>query len=327
MKVQRVVLLLFGFLLLAITLSWLAGTTVNQQMTWTALQEALRQGEIAGIDLEQERVIVQDRDGQRRAVYWPGSSSSSGAAARLLDLVESLPAEQRPDIEGSPPPFSWLALLITAGVIVLLIMLVRSLRGGMQSFTGSVGRQADRELLTGLDHIGGIDHVRDEIRDLLLYLTEPERYQQLGAVLPRGVLLVGPPGTGKTMLAKAIAKEAEVPFLHLSGSDFVELFVGVGAARVRGLFSRARKQQPSIIFIDEIDAIGKTRGGGQQPGNQEYEQTLNAILVELDGFRDRDQVLVIAASNRLDALDKALLRPGRFDRHIHVTLPTRDERV
>jgi cell division protease FtsH len=325
MKLGRVAILIAGFLLLAITLSWLAGTIVNQERSWNELQEALQRGAIDKLVLYQDRIIAEQAD-ERFTVYWPGASSLV-AVDHLLKGIASLPEDRRPMIDGRPPPYSWLALLVIAALVVLVIVTLRGIRGGFAAFSTRIGNEADPEFLPGIEAIGGIAHAREEIQDLLNYLRDPERFGDIGATMPKGVLLIGPPGTGKTLLAKALAKEAGVSFIHLSGSDFVELFVGVGAARVRGLFKRARKQQPCIVFIDEIDAIAKSRGSGAHPGNQEFEQTLNAILVELDGFDERDRVLVVAATNRLDALDRAVLRPGRFDRHIHVNLPTRDERA
>ena len=169
--------------------------------------------------------------------------------------------------------------------------------------------------------VAGVDEAREEVEEIIGFLRDPDKYQRLGGRIPRGVLLIGAPGTGKTLLAKAIAGEADVPFYNISGSDFVEMFVGVGASRVRDLFRQARDQSPCIIFLDEIDAVGRRRGTGMGGGNDEREQTLNAILVEMDGFESDEKIIVMAATNRPDVLDPALLRPGRFDRHIYVDAP------
>ena len=169
--------------------------------------------------------------------------------------------------------------------------------------------------------VAGIDEAVEELEEVRDFLAAPERYRKLGAKIPRGVLLVGPPGTGKTLLAKAVAGEAGVPFFSISGSDFVEMFVGVGASRVRDLFKNAKEQAPSIIFIDEIDAVGRQRGAGLGGGHDEREQTLNQLLVEMDGFEENESVILIAATNRPDILDPALLRPGRFDRQVTVDRP------
>ncbi len=169
--------------------------------------------------------------------------------------------------------------------------------------------------------MAGCDEAKEEVKEVVDFLKDPSKFQKLGGRIPRGLLLVGPPGTGKTLLAKSIAGEAKVPFFSISGSDFVEMFVGVGAARVRDMFENAKKNAPCIIFIDEIDAVGRQRGAGLGGGNDEREQTLNQMLVEMDGFETNLGVIVIAATNRPDILDAALLRPGRFDRQVYVTLP------
>jgi cell division protease FtsH len=195
-------------------------------------------------------------------------------------------------------------------------------RGGAFSFGKSKARMLDdsNNLVTFAD-VAGCDEAKEEVSELVDFLKDPTRFQKLGGRIPRGVLMVGPPGTGKTLLARAIAGEAKVPFFTISGSDFVEMFVGVGAARVRDMFENAKKHAPCIVFIDEIDAVGRHRGAGMGGGNDEREQTLNQMLVEMDGFEANSGVIVIAATNRPDVLDKALLRPGRFDRQVHVGLP------
>ena len=177
------------------------------------------------------------------------------------------------------------------------------------------------QINTTFADVAGVDEAKEDVAELVEFLSEPSKFQRLGGRIPKGVLMVGPPGTGKTLLAKAISGEAKVPFFSISGSDFVEMFVGVGASRVRDMFEQAKKQAPCIIFIDEIDAVGRHRGGGHGGGNDEREQTLNQLLVEMDGFEGNEGVIVIAATNRPDVLDKALLRPGRFDRQVYVSLP------
>lgn len=195
-------------------------------------------------------------------------------------------------------------------------------RGGPMSFAKSRARLlGEDQVKTTFADVAGVDEAKEEVQELVDYLRDPSRFQRLGGRIPRGVLMSGPPGTGKTLLAKAIAGEAKVPFFSISGSDFVEMFVGVGASRVRDMFEQAKKQAPCIIFIDEIDAVGRHRGGGHGGGNDEREQTLNQLLVEMDGFEGSEGIIVIAATNRPDVLDKALLRPGRFDRQVFVGLP------
>ncbi len=194
--------------------------------------------------------------------------------------------------------------------------------GGIMSIGRSKARMIDKDKLTKtFDDVAGIEEAREEVQELVEFLKVPEKFSEIGGRLPKGVLLVGPPGTGKTLLAKAIAGEAGRPFFSISGSDFVEMFVGVGASRVRDLFNQAKANSPCIIFLDEIDAIGRKRGNGLGGGNDEREQTLNAILVEMDGFEDNSGIIIIAATNRPDVLDSALLRPGRFDRQVYVDLP------
>jgi len=247
---------------------------------------------------------------------------------------------QENDIRNeSKPPSTWLWNLI--GMIFPIILLVgifyfmfaRNLRGGAGGMLMSFGRSRhrlqskDRVEVTFKD-VAGIEEAKDEVAEIIEFLKNPKKFQRLGGRIPRGVLIVGPPGCGKTLLAKAIAGEADVPFLSISGSDFVEMFVGVGASRVRDLFKQAKENSPCIIFLDEVDAIGRKRGAGfVGGGHDEREQTLNAILVEMDGFDTNDQVIVIAATNRADILDHALTRPGRFDRQIFVPLPDLKGRV
>ncbi|MHC4083161.1 MAG: ATP-dependent zinc metalloprotease FtsH [Planctomycetota bacterium] len=229
----------------------------------------------------------------------------------------------------------WVNLLITLAPFLLLILLIwffiarsmRSAGAGPGGMLGSFGKSRHRlttkeSVNVTFDDVAGVDEAEDEVQELVEFLKNPKKFQRLGGRIPRGVLLVGPPGCGKTLLAKAIAGEADVPFFSISGSDFVEMFVGVGASRVRDLFKQAKENSPCIIFLDEIDAVGRRRGGGfTTGGHDEREQTLNAILVEMDGFEANDQVIVIAATNRSDVLDPALTRPGRFDRQVVVPLP------
>ncbi|MEM6560672.1 MAG: ATP-dependent zinc metalloprotease FtsH, partial [Planctomycetota bacterium] len=222
------------------------------------------------------------------------------------------------------PLIPWILLI---GLIWFFF--IRQLRnvGGPGGMLGNFGRSKHRMLNKEHTHVtftdvAGVEEAKDEVEEIVEFLKNPKKFQRLGGRIPRGVLLVGPPGTGKTLLAKAIAGEADVPFFSISGSDFVEMFVGVGASRVRDLFKQAKDNAPCIIFLDEIDAVGRRRGGGfSSGGNDEREQTLNAILVEMDGFETNDQVIVIASTNRMDVLDPALTRPGRFDRQVQVQLP------
>ena len=246
----------------------------------------------------------------------------------LLPLLDSHNVE----INVTPPPSPWFAILLTNGLPLLLLVGVMIWMGrgaaknqaGVFNFSRSKARQYDAltPSVTFKD-VAGEDEAKQELEEVVDFLSHPEKYHSIGARVPRGVLLVGPPGTGKTLLARAVAGEAGVPFYHISASEFVEMFVGVGASRVRDLFEKAKASAPAIVFIDELDAVGRRRGAGLGAVNDEREQTLNQLLVELDGFDDRHEVILVAATNRPDVLDPALLRPGRFDRQITVGLPDR----
>lgn len=238
------------------------------------------------------------------------------------------------NVLGEPPeePSIFMQLLVASFPILIIIAVfaffMRQMqggaggRGGPMSFGKSKARLlGENQIKITFGDVAGIDEAKEDLQELVQYLRDPAKFQRLGGEIPRGVLMVGPPGTGKTLMAKAIAGEAKVPFFSISGSDFVEMFVGVGASRVRDMFEQAKKQAPCIIFIDEIDAVGRHRGGGYGGGNDEREQTLNQMLVEMDGFEGNEGVIVIAATNRPDVLDRALLRPGRFDRQVYVSLP------
>ena len=237
-------------------------------------------------------------------------------------------------VEGQDPEQQsiWIQLLVASFPILLILAIfmffMRQMQGGAGGKGGpmSFGKSKARllapdQINTTFADVAGVDEAKEEVHELVDFLRDPTRFQRLGGRIPQGVLMVGPPGTGKTLLAKAIAGEAKVPFFSIAGSDFVEMFVGVGASRVRDMFEQAKKQSPCIIFIDEIDAVGRHRGGGHGGGNDEREQTLNQLLVEMDGFEGNEGIIVIAATNRPDVLDKALLRPGRFDRQVYVGLP------
>jgi cell division protease FtsH len=265
------------------------------------------------------------------------SAADFSAPKRVRFKTSRLPTEQRLDqllaenhvpykVADEPNPIlAYLPMLLLTGMFVLLFVMMLRRMGGAGS-PMAFGRSraklyAQEDIDVTFEDAAGIDEAVDELREVVDFLKNPQRYQCLGGRIPKGVLLVGPPGTGKTLLAKAIAGEAGVPFFSLSGSDFVEMFVGVGAARVRDMFQQAEQRAPCIIFIDELDALGKTRGSGQIGGHDEREQTLNALLVEMDGFGSNSGVIVLGATNRPETLDPALLRPGRFDRHVLVDRP------
>jgi len=291
------------------------------QMEYSQFIEEVKQGQITKVVIEGHVLKGVKSDGKRFATYAPSDPWL------VSDLLKNgVAIEAKPDEE---PSFlmnifvSWFPMLLLIGVWVFFMRQMQGGgRGGAFSFGKSKARMLDESTnsITFAD-VAGCDEAKEEVGELVEFLRDPSKFQKLGGRIPRGVLMVGSPGTGKTLLAKAIAGEAKVPFFSISGSDFVEMFVGVGAARVRDMFEQAKKSAPCIIFIDEIDAVGRQRGAGLGGGNDEREQTLNQLLVEMDGFEGSAGVIVIAATNRPDVLDPALLRPGRFDRQVVVPLP------
>ncbi|MFV0446067.1 MAG: ATP-dependent zinc metalloprotease FtsH [Planctomycetaceae bacterium] len=263
--------------------------------------------------------VATDLRRYRIAVYGLPDSSLESLRVQLT--------EKGIDVSGTAPPGDWASIVYFAFLLSLILVMVIVFRriggaGSAMSFGRSRGKLfADDDIRVTFKDVAGIEEAVEELKEVVEFLKTPEKYQALGGRIPRGVLLVGPPGTGKTLLAKAVAGEAKVPFFSLSGSDFVEMFVGVGAARVRDMFAQAIAKSPAIIFIDELDALGKARSGGMPGGHDEREQTLNALLVEMDGFSSDESVIVMAATNRPETLDPALMRPGRFDRHVLVDRP------
>jgi len=283
-------------------------------------------------DVDNGRVHDVTITGQRIAgSYTEGGGTFQTYSPGDTDLVNRLETKNvkivaRPETDGSNTLFgyliSWLPILLILGV---WIFFMRQMQGGSRGAMGFGKSKA--KLLTEahgrvtFDDVAGVDEAKEDLEEIVEFLRDPQKFQRLGGRIPRGVLLVGPPGTGKTLLARSVAGEANVPFFTISGSDFVEMFVGVGASRVRDMFEQAKKNAPCIIFIDEIDAVGRHRGAGLGGGNDEREQTLNQLLVEMDGFEANEGIILIAATNRPDVLDPALLRPGRFDRQVVVPNP------
>jgi cell division protease FtsH len=295
--------------------------TLQAQMDYSQFLDEVKQGHIAKVTIEGRALRATTTDGKRISSYAPQD------LWMVSDLIKNgVKIEAKPEEEPSMLMnvfVSWFPMLLLIGVWIFFMRQMQGGgKGGAFSFGKSRARMLDenKERFTFAD-VAGCDEAKEEVSELVDFLRDPSRFQTLGGRIPRGVLMVGSPGTGKTLLAKAIAGEAKVPFFSISGSDFVEMFVGVGAARVRDMFEQAKKSAPCIVFIDEIDAVGRQRGAGLGGGNDEREQTLNALLVEMDGFEGASGVIVIAATNRPDVLDPALLRPGRFDRQVVVPLP------
>lgn len=309
------------------------GGTTNKKITLNQFQEAVMSGEVAkiSIDTEADRIDITKIDGSQNYTY-------KESASTVEDLLAKVPENMKKDIEIDILPISsngfWLTLLINilpilliVGFFMFMMRQAQSSNNQAMSFGKSKAKLFDgTKKRTQFTDVAGAEEAKEELLEVVDFLKTPAKYVNMGAKIPKGVLLVGSPGTGKTLLARAVAGEANVPFFSISGSEFVEMFVGVGASRVRDLFRKAQKNAPCIVFIDEIDAVGRQRGTGLGGGHDEREQTLNQILTEMDGFENDTGVIVMSATNRPDVLDPALLRPGRFDRRIMVDLPDMKDR-
>ncbi|MFZ9197977.1 MAG: ATP-dependent zinc metalloprotease FtsH [Paracoccaceae bacterium] len=295
-------------------------TTASRTVSYSEFIQRVDAGEVASATIDGERVVATDTTGNRFATVAPNDPKLT---ERLIDKGVEVRAEPQQSSGFMSLLSLWLPFIVLIGI---WIFFMNRMQGGGKG--GAMGFGKSRaKLLTEkhgrvtFDDVAGIDEAKEELEEIVEFLRNPQKFSRLGGKIPKGALLVGPPGTGKTLLARAIAGEAGVPFFTISGSDFVEMFVGVGASRVRDMFEQAKKNAPCIVFIDEIDAVGRARGVGMGGGNDEREQTLNQLLVEMDGFEANDGVIIVAATNRKDVLDPALLRPGRFDRQIHVPNP------
>ena len=295
-------------------------TSASRGLSYSEFIARVDAGEVTSVTLDGERVLVRGKDGVQYQTVRP-------VAEDITQQLIAKGVEVRVEPQEQSGIFSlislWLPFILLIGI---WIFFMNRMQGGGKG--GAMGFGKSRaKLLTEkhgrvtFDDVAGIDEAKEELEEIVEFLRNPQKYSRLGGRIPKGALLVGPPGTGKTLLARAIAGEAGVPFFTISGSDFVEMFVGVGASRVRDMFEKAKKNAPCIVFIDEIDAVGRARGVGMGGGNDEREQTLNQLLVEMDGFEANEGVIIVAATNRKDVLDPALLRPGRFDRMIHVPNP------
>ena len=319
--VALVVLLLINFLLVP-----LVARHAVQEVDYGTFMTMTENKEIGQVEVEDNQIIFTNKDGSK--VYKTGPMNDPDLTQRLYDAG----AEFTRDIVEQTSPL--LSVVLTWVLPIVLFIAVGQLMakkltdraGGPGSMMFGAGKSNAKIYVQSSQGIrfadvAGEDEAKENLQEIVNYLHDPSKYQEIGASMPKGILLVGPPGTGKTMLAKAVAGESQVPFFSISGSEFVEMFVGMGASKVRDLFSQAKEKAPCIVFIDEIDAIGQKRSGGQYGGNDEREQTLNQLLTEMDGFDDNSGVIILAATNRPESLDPALTRPGRFDRRVPVELP------
>lgn len=296
---------------------------LQDSLAYSEFIDKVKQGQIDRVEIKGQMIKIRTSEGQNYETFNPGDPH----------LIDDL-LDTNVQIRTSPPPqqsflmqvfISWFPMLLLIAVWIIYMRRMQN-GGGMgnnMTFGKSKAKMLEEDKMTvTFEDVAGCEEAKEDVAELVDFLADPQKFQKLGGQIPRGILMVGPPGTGKTLIARAIAGEAGVKFFSISGSDFVEMFVGVGASRVRDMFAQAKEHAPCIIFIDEIDAVGRQRGGaGLGGGNDEREQTLNQLLVEMDGFNGHEGVIVIAATNRADVLDKALLRPGRFDRQVNIGLP------
>jgi cell division protease FtsH len=321
------------FIIILVVITFFTATDNPPKMVYSELLTEINAGNVKSIGLQNDTVTIELRKARENnktkfiVIIPPDVTSASTRFEKALDqkLIDRYSITQPPQAPW------WVAILPTVGFVIILILIwfffIQQSQGGgggnrVMSFGKSRAKMTvdDKKKVT-FENVAGADEEKEELAEIVEFLKAPKKFVELGARIPKGVLLVGPPGTGKTLLAKAVSGEAGVPFFSISGSDFVEMFVGVGASRVRDLFEQAKKNAPCIVFIDEIDAVGRHRGAGLGGGHDEREQTLNQLLVEMDGFGINEGVIILAATNRPDILDPALLRPGRFDRRVVVGLP------
>ena len=319
------ILLVVLFNMLA--MPWLAEHQI-QEVDYNTFVSMTEKKEIGKVEIQQQsnRILFTDKD--EKTIYKTAIVPDDGMVQRLLDAGISTTGEEIEQTSLLTDILGWvlpLVLFIAIGQLVSR-SLMKKMGGGSNSMMFNMGRSDAKIYVKSaegikFDDVAGEDEAKENLQEVVNYLHDPSKYKEIGASMPKGILLVGPPGTGKTMLAKAVAGEANVPFFSMSGSEFVEMFVGMGASKVRDLFKQAKEKAPCIVFIDEIDAIGQKRSGGQYGGNDEREQTLNQLLTEMDGFDSSNGVIILAATNRPESLDPALTRPGRFDRRVPVELP------
>ena len=292
----------------------------SRSISYSDFVHSVENGEIQNVTLDGEKILFRGSDGQEYVTIKP---TGAEITEKLIDNDVAVNAKAQEQSGLAAIVMTFLPFLLLIGVwIYFMNRMQGGGKGGAMGFGKSRAKMlTEKQGRVTFDDVAGIDEAKEELEEIVEFLRNPQKYSRLGGQIPKGALLIGPPGTGKTLLARAIAGEAGVPFFNISGSDFVEMFVGVGASRVRDMFEQAKKNAPCIVFIDEIDAVGRSRGAGYGGGNDEREQTLNQLLVEMDGFEANEGVIILAATNRSDVLDPALLRPGRFDRQVQVPIP------
>ncbi len=321
--VAMLLVMLFNF----IAMPWISEHQIKD-VDYNTFVTMTEQGEVGRVEIQEQSNRILFTSSDEKTVYKTAMVPDDGLVQRLLDAGVSTTGEE---IEQTSTLVSILAWVLPIIIFVALGQymsrkMMEKMGGGGNSMMFNMGKSNAKVYVKSaegikFDDVAGEDEAKENLTEVVNYLHDPSKYQEIGASMPKGILLVGPPGTGKTMLAKAVAGEANVPFFSMSGSEFVEMFVGMGASKVRDLFKQAKEKAPCIVFIDEIDAIGQKRSGGQYGGNDEREQTLNQLLTEMDGFESNNGVIILAATNRPESLDPALTRPGRFDRRVPVELP------
>ena len=292
----------------------------SEQILFSDFMDSVKEKRVANVAISGSEISGMTTDGKKFVTYAPYSPTTVDTLLENNVKIEAKPQDTSGETFWSIV-ISWFPMLLLVGVWIFFMRQASAGNNKALSFGKSRARLIENNKKVTFADVAGADESKQELEEIIDFLKEPAKFQRLGGKIPKGVLLVGPPGTGKTLLAKAVAGEADVPFFSISGSDFVEMFVGVGASRVRDMFEQAKKNAPCILFVDEIDAVGRHRGAGLGGGNDEREQTLNQLLVEMDGFEPNENVILIAATNRPDVLDPALLRPGRFDRQVVVSNP------
>lgn len=324
MKIGKNVLVwLIAFVALSTVMSFFENRNFAsnyENLAFSDFMNEVKNKRIASVTMSGAEIYSMADDGKKYVTYAPYSPSTVDTLLENNVKVEAKPQDTSGDTLWSII-ISWFPMILLVGVWIFFMRQASAGNNKAMSFGKSRARLIENTKRVTFNDVAGADESKQELEEIVDFLKDPQKFQRLGGKIPKGVLLVGPPGTGKTLLAKAVAGEANVPFFSISGSDFVEMFVGVGASRVRDMFAQAKKNAPCLLFIDEIDAVGRHRGAGLGGGNDEREQTLNQLLVEMDGFEPNENVILIAATNRPDVLDPALLRPGRFDRQVTVSNP------